>query len=467
MYSIDLHEDMHSLTDRLGLQVSTYEDLLKELKDKSASMKQYVISYQGKTKSILITPENKELDIYLIRASDITDVIALEREKEEDLKAARDEARQANIEKDHFLARTSHDLRTPLGAIISLSKFGLDEAQDPYINQYFHDIFNSGSYMLDMLNDVLDLQKMESGEITLEHEVISVKEIESVVMTIVEPKAKEKSIMIEVNNEGNPVPYLIGDMRRIQQVIVNILTNAVKYTPEKGEIHVCGMIHQDHEDCWIEVIIADNGVGMSSGFMEHMFDPFAQEHNALSAKEGGTGLGLAIVKKLIDAMQGEIHVTSELGKGTTFTIKMPVDLPDEQMLKDYHKKHEGQSILHYDFAHRHLLVVEDNALNRAIIGKILESAHMTYESASDGQEGVEKALHHHYDAILMDIRMPGMDGLKASEMIRLKDTKTPIIAISANAYPEDIEKSRQAGMNAHLTKPIEVEKLFETLTKLL
>jgi signal transduction histidine kinase len=403
---------------------------------------------------------------FLLRRMDVTELLREERQKAEQIEQLKDAAQAANREKSLFMARMSHDLRTPMGAILSLARFGINECPDESCKTYFEQIHDSGEYMLNMLNEILDMQKLESGQVDLHYELIQLGGIERKVRTILQPRMQEKKQLLEVHQLLPPGQYVFSDVHRVEQILVNILMNAVKYTPAGGTI--CWTSRAEYLSDKIFVIheIQDNGVGMSEEFQQRMFQPFSREANQLSQKEGGAGLGLSIVKKLVDAMQGTITVESNLGQGTLFRIRMPYALPTEQ---DLARKAVSEAVepTVFDFTGRRLLVCEDNELNRMIVQKILESVGFMVELAVDGAEGVRKARAGGYDAILMDIRMPVMDGLEAAREIRKFDAEISIIALSANVTEEDIAQSLAAGMNAHQMKPIDPPKLFHTLQSLL
>lgn len=403
---------------------------------------------------------------FLLRRMDVTELLCEERKKAEQIEQLKDEAQAANREKSLFMARMSHDLRTPMGAILSLARFGMKECPDEACKTYFDQIHDSGEYMLNMLNEILDMQKLESGQVDLHYELVQLGGIEQKVRTILQPRMQEKKQRLEVHQLLPHGQCVFSDVHRVEQILVNILTNAVKYTPVGGII--CWTSRAEYLSDQIIVIheIKDNGVGMSEEFQQRMFQPFSRELNQFSQKEGGAGLGLSIVKKLVDAMKGSITVESSLGKGALFRIRMSYALPTKQELAQKAEQEVMEPAV-FDFTGRRLLVCEDNELNRMIVQKILESVGFAIELAVDGAEGVRKAHAGGYDAILMDIRMPVMDGLEAAREIRKFDAVIPIIALSANVTEADIAQSLAAGMNAHQTKPIDPPKLFHTLQSLL
>ena len=277
------------------------------------------------------------------------------------------------------------------------------------------------------------------------------------------PAIEEKRIHFITNIDKKGFIFAHGDPVRFQQILTNVLTNAVKFTPEGGTIEYSSdTVSEDENSFTKRIVIRDNGIGMSREFLPHLFEPFQQENSAIQARNTGTGLGMPIVKRLVDLMGGTVEVKSELGKGTEVTLTLPFEKA----------KGNGQDKSFYDLSERCVLLCEDHPLNRSIAVKLLNKAGCAVECAENGEVGVQMFLASapgHYDCILMDIRMPVMDGLEAARRIRAldrTDAKTvPIIAVSANADDNDMEKSRAAGMNEHLAKPFVPELLFAAIAR--
>jgi len=455
----------------IGISQTSPEEILKHIRKTSMeeSGTYTFLNDAGRVKSITCRILDEENQIYYIAGRDVTSLLAAEKANELRLESARNKADRANEEKSYFIARTSHDLRTPLGAIIALSGFGTDESDDGVLNGYFSQIHDSGEFMLGMLNDILDIEKIKSGTIKIYPEVIDATLIIEKIRTVVQARVSEKRLAFEIDDSlTNGIQYAKIDVRRVEQVLLNIIVNAIKYTPKGGKVRWEGhkVVLGDGRPA-VAHVISDTGVGMSKEFMEHMFEPYSRETNSLSVSETGTGLGLAIVKNLIDAMGGTISVESELNKGSAFTLVIPYIEPTEEELSEYCSSREPEKEIHYDFAGRRVLVCEDNALNARIITKILESTGIIVETAENGQLGVTKVITGKYDLVLMDIMMPVMNGYEAAEAIRMHDKKLPIIALSANAYASDIQASLEAGMNAHVSKPVNSAELFSTIDKIL
>lgn len=457
-----------TLSDMIGLKASNCNELIEKIIDLCRNTGNYQYTFnlsKNEFKRINLQLLDSKNKVFFISSSDISEILLEEKAKEDALKKAKEQAVQANEEKSYFLTRTSHDLRTPAGAVISLAEFGIDECEDTVFKEYFRDIHDSASYMLEMLNDVLDLEKLETGKIRLVESLSDVKDIARQTINIVLPKAYSKNINLDYDLNCLNDKYVLIDERRIQQVLLNVIINAVKYTPEGGTVSwKCKIVSKDGKQYFVNEI-SDTGVGMSESFQKHLFEPYAREYNKLSSAEGGSGLGLAIVKKLIDAMHGEIEVKSELNKGSSFLISLPFKNVSEDMRAKFQQGRESGDFDKYDFNGTNVLVCEDNKLNQQIIKKILKNANMTVDVAENGKDGIMMARENHYDIILMDIMMPIMGGLEATREIRKSDTEIPIIALSANAYTHDIQKSINAGMDAHISKPIDVKQLFQTIAK--
>ena len=375
------------------------------------------------------------------------------------------EMEKANSQKDDFLARMSHDMRTPMNAILGMANFGIEEIKDPTALKYFSQIKDSSDYLLALINDILDMQKLESGEIVLEEVISNTPRIVQKVKNIIESRAKQKGIDLCFELECEEMYRFVKvDERHIQQVLINILNNAIKYTPEGGRVIWRDFV-QDMPDGRIKVSheFIDTGVGMSPEFLKKMFNPFTTEVNSQSKSECGSGLGLAITKNLIEAMGGQISCKSKLGEGTTFFLEVLLTPATEDEVSNFLKKTDVQKGINV-LKGKKILICEDVEINIMIIKKLLSVYGCEIDTARNGLEGVNLARDNKYCAILMDIRMPVMTGLEAAREIRKFNLDVPIIALSANAYLEDIKKSLSAGMNAHLAKPIVREQLYSTLT---
>lgn len=372
--------------------------------------------------------------------------------------------------KSDLLSSMSHDMRTPLNAIIGFSSKDLTQnaSRDELID-YGDKINISAKYLLTLINDVLSITKIEHGQIKyiLKKENIDsfFKELE----TIIRPNAEAGGIAFTTVRHGINAKYLIGDRLHVQQILMNVLNNAIKFTNSGGKVQLDVEIdHVDGDKVYTLYTVSDTGIGMSAEFLQHIFEPFTREG---VSSQPGTGLGLCIVKQLVDGLGGTISVESTQNVGSTFRIVIPFTKCSQE---DENKAKEPSDIVQTNLDGRRILLCEDQPLNVQIAVKLLEKKNVIVETAENGQMAVEKfsgSNMGYYDAILMDIRMPKMDGLEATREIRglqRADAKTiPIIAMSANAYEEDIQKSYAAGMDAHLSKPIEPEIMYNAISELL
>lgn len=385
-----------------------------------------------------------------------------EKEKEIDynkrLINALDQEKRANATKTSFLRRMSHDVRTPINGIRGLVKIAQDnEGNKEKLDECLNKIMESSGFLLSLVNDVLDMNKLESGEITLEHNPFKLDKVINNAIDITKVRANERNITItsDIKVEYND---LIGSPLHLAQIFQNIINNAVKYNRENGSINIT----LSEELCadnkvLIKLVCADTGIGMSKDFQENVFKPFAQEVNTARGTYEGTGLGMAITKELVDKMGGSIGFSSVLNKGTTFVVELPFDL-GEKALEETEEEN-------YDVSGLKVLVVEDNEINREIATFMLEKVGIVPTCAINGKEGLEKAKEGTYDCILMDVMMPVMGGLEATRQLRAMGVDIPIIAMSANAFKDDVERSLNAGMNAHLSKPIDEKLLVKTIYK--
>lgn len=400
-------------------------------------------------------------------------------QKNEELREEEKKAEAANIAKSNFLFSMSHDIRTPMNAIIGytqLVKKELNKSKE--INQkkileYQEKIEYSGNILLSIINNVLDMARIESGNAELEEEYLDTTTVITELMSVFESDVKKKNISI-YSEWDVPHRYIIVDVTKIKEIFLNLISNAVKYTPEGGTITIRGVELPCDKVGYIciKTEIEDNGIGMSKEYLPYLFEPFTRERNSTSTKVIGTGLGMPIVKKLVGLMGGNIEVESELGKGTKFTLILYHRLANES----YHineikiPEEEKKKILQG----KHILLAEDNELNAEIAKTILEESGFIVDHVEDGIQCVAKMEQMpagSYDLILMDIQMPNMDGYKATHAIReLTDevkASIPIVAMTANAFEEDKRMALSKGMNAHIAKPIDIEKIEEVLFSIL
>lgn len=399
----------------------------------------------------------------------------LEQEKDEKYKAelliAAKKAEAANEAKTEFLQRMSHDIRTPINGIRGMVNMADHYADDmEKQTEYRTKVKEASNLLLELVNDVLDMSKLESGEVVLEESPFNLSSIFREVFNVIEQMAAEQNIRIVWEKKEIIHRDLIGSPMYVKRVMMNILSNAVKYNRENGQIYIsCREISSEQPEMTImEFVCRDTGIGMTDEFQKHIFEPFAQEHTGSRTKFTGTGLGMPITKKLVEKMGGTVTFESEKGVGTTFVIRVPfkIDL-------DADKREEQTDASEKSIKGLHILLAEDNELNMEITEFVLQNEGADLTKAWDGQEAVELFRNSEpgeFDVILMDIMMPVMDGYEAAKMIRFLDREDakeiPIIAMTANAFTEDRIKAKAAGMDEHVAKPVDVELLIKVIHKL-
>ena len=387
------------------------------------------------------------------------------------LQAAFDEMRIANRTKTEFLSRMSHDIRTPLNGIIGLLQVDETHFDDKALLLENHKKMQiSANHLLSLINDVLQMSKLEEGTTVLTHERISLVELTRDIITIIIGRAEEAGIKWEYEKDKSiiPYPYIYGSPLHLRQIFLNIYSNCIKYNRPGGKIttHTDSLGEQDGK-CTYRWTISDTGIGMSPDFVDHIFEPFTQEKQDARSYYHGTGLGMTITKELVDRMGGSITVTSQLGVGSTFVITLPFEIaPSPEQTPDAHAAPD------ISIAGCRLLLVEDNALNAEIAQILLTDEGATVTVVTDGKQAVEIVQNNPpdtFDAVLMDVMMPVMNGIDAAKTIRSlnrPDAKTlPIIAMTANAFYEDAQKCLAAGMNAHLAKPLQIKKVKQTIAE--
>ena len=378
---------------------------------------------------------------------------------------------KANLAKREFLFNMSHDIRTPMNAIIGFTALAQTHIDDrDQVEDYLKKISVSSQHLLSLINDVLDMSRIESGKVTLEAKPVHLPELVHELRDIIQAVVSKKDLSLTLDTVGVENEDVIADPLRLEQILINVLANAVKFTPDGGQISLW-VVQKDTAPAGyadFEFHIKDNGIGMSEEFQKHIFEQFARERTSTVSKIQGTGLGMAITKSLVDMMGGGITVKSEQGKGSEFTISLRFPIGEAKT---------GQTppaAKASAFTGKKLLVVEDNELNLEIASTLLKEAGFEVDTAENGKVAVEKveaASADRYDLILMDIQMPEMDGYEATRRIRaLPDTKKaalPIVAMTANAFEDDRKNALRAGMNGHIAKPLDIQKLFQVLSELL
>ena len=378
---------------------------------------------------------------------------------------------KANLAKREFLFNMSHDIRTPMNAIIGFTALAQTHIDDrDQVEDYLKKISVSSQHLLSLINDVLDMSRIESGKVTLEAKPVHLPELVHELRDIIQAVVSKKDLSLTLDTVGVENEDIIADPLRLEQILINVLANAVKFTPDGGQISLW-IVQKDTAPAGyadFEFHIKDNGIGMSEEFQKHIFEQFARERTSTVSKIQGTGLGMAITKSLVDMMGGRITVKSGQGKGSEFTISLRFPIGEAKT---------GQTppaAKASAFTGKKLLVVEDNELNLEIASTLLKEAGFEVDTAENGKIAVEKveaASAGRYDLILMDIQMPEMDGYEATRRIRaLPDAKKaalPIVAMTANAFEDDRKNALHAGMNGHIAKPLDIQKLFQVLSKLL
>ena len=378
---------------------------------------------------------------------------------------------KANLAKREFLFNMSHDIRTPMNAIIGFTALAQTHIDDhDQVEDYLKKISVSSQHLLSLINDVLDISRIESGKVTLEAKPVHLPELVHGLRDIVQAGVSKKNLSLTLDTVGVENEDVIADPLRLEQILINVMANAVKFTPDGGQISLW-IVQKDTAPAGyadFEFHIKDNGIGMSEEFQKHIFEQFARERTSTVSKIQGTGLGMSITKSLVDMMGGRITVESEPGRGSEFTISLRFPVGEAKT---------GQTppaAKASAFTGKKLLVVEDNELNLEIASTLLEEAGFEVDTAENGKIAVEKveaASADRYDLVLMDIQMPEMDGYEATRRIRaLPDAKKaalPIVAMTANAFEDDRKNALHAGMNGHIAKPLDIQKLFQVLSELL
>ena len=416
--------------------------------------------------------ENGHVVSVLLANRDFTEEKKRELEQEEALRQEKIKAEKANEAKSIFLFNMSHDIRTPMNAIVGYSQLMKKELTNPKLVHYQEMIEQSSKLLLSIINNVLDMARVESGKMELDENFEVVGNVSQLVCSVFAAEASRKNIELH-ENVNVEHKYVIVDSTKMQEILSNLISNAIKYTPEGGKvlIDVQELPYDKEGYVLIQTKVTDTGIGMSEEFLPSLFDLFTRERNTTLSKIPGTGLGMAIVKNFVDLMNGSIEVESKLGKGSTFTITTPHKLAD----KDYtYRNIESSNECDIDFKGKRILLAEDNELNAEITSTILSEMGFEVKVVEDGilcVNEIQRQPANTYDLILMDIQMPNMDGYKATHCIRhlsqFEKANIPIIAMSANAFEEDKKKAFDAKMNDYITKPIDFQKMEVVLKYIL
>ena len=408
--------------------------------------------------------------IGFIRVQRSSQMVKMEQETNKELNRLRMVAESANAAKSTFLNNMSHDIRTPMNAIIGFTNIALKHSPPPEIKGCLDKISDSSEHLLALINDVLDISRIESGKIKFVPEAVDITEVSDSVLTIMDGYLSNRNITFKTELTEPKTPFVLTDAVRVREVLVNILGNAVKFTQDGGTITFAVSYLPGIYDRHVNVLyrISDTGIGMSEEFVDHIFDEFSQEEHGFLTQYQGTGLGMAITKRYVDLMGGTISVESKKGVGSTFIVELPMEITDacEVKKKDY-------SVGKMDLTGLKILLAEDNDLNAEIAMVQLEELGIQITRASDGEEAVRIFAENPqgtFNLILMDVMMPKMNGYEATKAIRSLPNRPdaaaiPIIAMTANAFAEDVQASLDAGMNGHLSKPIVMDEVIKAIAR--
>ncbi len=367
---------------------------------------------------------------------------------------------EASKAKTDYLYSMSHDIRTPMNAIVGYS----DLIESHYDDKekclsFVEKIKISSNFLLSLINNVLDIARIESGNATLKEELWDSDDIDKDLYSIFEKQAADKNIKFTIIKDIKH-SYFYCDKVKFREVLLNLVSNAIKYTPNNGSVTIDVKEFQSKQEGYAsyKVMVSDTGVGMSKDYLPHVFDKFVRETTSKGKDSGGTGLGLPIVKSIVDLMGGSIFVDSKLGEGTTFTLYFDLKIGEKPV-------NEAQIVEIKDLNNKHILVVEDNEINAELITIVLEELKIIVDRATDGGQALDKIGHNTYDCVLMDIQMPVYNGYEVTKMVRTQNNNVPIIAMTASAFDEDRIASIEVGMNDFISKPVEIEKLKEVLSR--
>lgn len=428
-------------------------------------------------KRFLYYRANEKAGLFILLISDVTDLVFDQIRKNEQLTAALNHAEHANAAKSNFLSNMSHDMRTPMNAVTGYTYLAKNSNDPEKIYDYLEKIESSGNQLLSQINDVLEMSRIESGKMELEESPTDIEKMMREIRDIFAVQMKAKKIEYDVKTTDVTEKVILCDRNRMNSIWMNLISNAYKFTPRRGTIEVelaqTGKAEDDRVPFMLRV--KDTGIGMSEDFKDKVFEMFERERSQFKSGVQGTGLGMAITKRIVDMMGGSIELDTEPGKGTEFRIYISFDLPRKAVEASRSEPDENNGKYTItNFKGKRLLLAEDSPINQEVAKLILQEAGFEIEIVGDGQQAVRMVSNSepgYYDAVLMDIQMPELDGYEATKKIRdLEDqdlASVPIIAMTANVFQEDLQKAEDSGMDAHVSKPIDIEKMMATLASVL
>jgi signal transduction histidine kinase/CheY-like chemotaxis protein/HPt (histidine-containing phosphotransfer) domain-containing protein len=453
-------------------------DVFSEVTDLVKAFDKTVTSKEGRKITVQIDEKYFEINLTPVSEDDgvIREILGLahdvtERQKaEESLIAAKQLAEKTAKMKEQFIANMSHEIRTPMNAIVGFTNLVKETPLSNTQKEFIEAIQVSGENLLNLINDILDFSKMEAGKLNIEYEKFNLVSTINSAIQVLKGKAEERSLALNTYLDGITQEEVIGDSNRLYQILINLIGNAIKFTPS-GEINITmNMNNVNDSTVQLTAKIEDTGIGIPSDKLHEVFDSFKQVSGNLTRKYGGTGLGLNIVKNLVEMMGGDIEVESSEGKGTVFTFNIPYLISFNTIRKkEEDSKSSNASNLEKVFKKKRILLAEDNIMNQRLVQIILEKHNANLTIANNGVEAIEKLRKNNFDLVLMDIQMPEMDGYQATGVIRndLGLKNLPIIAMTAHAFKEEVDKCLKAGMNDHVAKPIDKELFFDKVIKYL